>query len=755
MITLPILLSVALVAAQDRASADGFPPALPTLPAPPALLTPPVPPPPACPGSGPAPASARAARIHPFLLATPADLERARAAAAAPGPFRDLARRLAEDALRERVEDLPALERAWWEADREKPWSETYPQIFHHTWMVPARWADLARRCAWASALEPGSAGSGSAGSGSAGQADGNAFGEKARRILLALAEYTFEFEHYDVGMNYTVWGIGALEAYDLLLADPSVALSAAERARIDAFFGRFVEAVLANDALWVEREPGGALNNHYAWHKLGMAAYGLFFDRPELVLEALEGPKGAEMLIRHGFVDDGLWVEGSIPYQLAATTPMVLLAEMLECAEFPRRIWRRDAGDGRALEGSYDALLGLLFPDRTLPPVGDAYARRPHLGRHPDWEILFRRFREPRHAWLVRDRIREDHGHRLPDALLRGVPELPDLDPPDPPAHVSRLWPEHGYAALRTREGPEYWSGRGWTLFATWGANPVHAHADRLSIQVFADGHLWLPDPEARTSAEHAFSSRVQGALNRETLCHNTVIVDRASQRAPPRRLELLEWHSLPGAKRLTIGDLEGLLHPGVRQLRTCIVREEHIVDVFQVEADAPRRIEWLIHVDGEPIADDPGGTTEAPGAPADIPAAAPWSYLRDARERAIPPRWGETFLRGEGRFRVDVLVEVDGGDRGDRGGGEARLLSCGFPLDDGPDPATIPMRAIGVTARSVRFFAVYRSGASADGSLAASVEPGPLGSLEVALRLGERTFRHRVPALEAFPPP
>ena len=32
-----------------------------------------------------------------------------------------------------------------------------------------------------------------------------------AKRILLHLSKYSFKFEHYDVGMNYAVWGLMAL----------------------------------------------------------------------------------------------------------------------------------------------------------------------------------------------------------------------------------------------------------------------------------------------------------------------------------------------------------------------------------------------------------------------------------------------------------------------------------------------------------------------------------------------------------------
>ena len=94
-------------------------------------------------------------RSHPFLLLTPDDVERARLGVGANPAFADWARQLLERANRGGVAELPSLERAWWQEAKAKPWQDTYPDIFHHTYTVPGLWADLARDCAQAACLEP------------------------------------------------------------------------------------------------------------------------------------------------------------------------------------------------------------------------------------------------------------------------------------------------------------------------------------------------------------------------------------------------------------------------------------------------------------------------------------------------------------------------------------------------------------------------------------------------------------------------
>ncbi len=640
-------------------------------------------------------------QVHPSLFVTAADVERAREGVKRSAVFANLAKELTERATTNRIEDLPPLERAWWPTARQKPWSDTYPEIFHHTWVVPLKWADLARDCARASLVQPSAP-----------------LAAKGREILLGLSDYTFEFEHYDVGMNYTIWALAALDVYDILYAD----FTPADRRRLDIFFARYLDALTRCDNYWIANEPGGRLNNHYAWHKLGLSMFGVFYGRPDLVQSALHGPKGVAQMLAQGFKDDGLWLEGSIPYQFAETAPLVILAQMLANARYPTDLFRYQSPNGHSLKQAYDALIPLLFPDRTLPTIGDCYARRAHIAEHPDWEVLFRHFGEPAYAWLIADRKT-----RTPQALFSGVIDLP---PAPRPVQSSRLWPEMGYVALRSNEGTNYWSGQGWSLFATFSGQPVHEHADKLSIILFADGQLWLPDLEAKTSAEHAFSSATQAGLNRQTLCHNTLLVDGHSQRFTGERLDLLEFTNAPGLKRVTIGDRQGRLYEGVRQLRTLIVTEGYVLDFLQAASAAPHEFAWLTHVDGEPTSGSVAATNTVT-----FPPGAPWSYLRNARGGGTTNHVWECFSDGKQTLRLDLLAD-----------GPAEVVHCGFPRDDSATPDTIPMRLFKRRGRTAWFLAVYRLGANA-APAELKVVPASAARMTVTLRIDEKLLQHTVP--------
>ena len=651
--------------------------------------------------ASPAPAD----RPHPSLLITTADIECARDGIKRNPAFASLAKELTARATTNLVEDLPPLEREWWQAAKQKPWSDIYPEVFHHTWIVPFKWADLARNCARANLVAP-----------------SPQLAAKAKRLLLQLSDYTYEFDHFDVGMNYTIWTLSALDAYDILYAD----LTAAERSRVDTCFERYLAAVRKSDDYWIAHEPGGRLNNHYAWHKLGLGIIGVFYGKPELVERALRGPKGVEPMLAEGFKDDGLWLEGSIHYQFAETAPLVILAQILENTHYPENLFGYHAPNGHGLKQAYDALIPLLFPDRTLPTLGDCYGRRAHIAESPDWEILFRQFREPAYAWLISDRRT-----RTPQALFSGVIDLPSGQPP---AEQSKVWPEMGYVTLRSNAGSKYWSGRGWSLFASFSGQPVHEHADKLSLILYADGHLWLPDLEAKPSAEHAFSSITQNQLNRETVCHNTLLVDGRSQRLAGQRLDLLEFTNAPGLQRTTIGDLHGRLYEGVRQLRTLIVSDGWVMDFFQAASAAPHDFAWLTHVDGEPA----GGSLRATNI-ITWPPGAPWSYLRKPRSASATGQVWECFSDGDHTFRMDVLAD-----------GPIEILQCGFPRDDSPASPSLPMRLLKRHGTNAWFLAAYRlAGKPADLAELKVLPSGP-GRTDITLRIEGRVFQHTVQRLQ-----
>jgi len=603
---------------------------------------------------------------------------------------------------------LPEFDPAWYEPLKDRPWEDIYPQVSEHTAFAPGRAATPALRLALAGTIDR--------------RED---YLLRAGEILAQFARsYDFTPQHWDVGMNYTGFAMPLLYAYDLCgnLLDGSV------RADVDSFFERYCAAVEANDAVWIEKLPWNALNNHYTWHKWGIGAIGLFYDQPQRVRYCLEGPMGIAELLEGGLVDSGLWFESATGYHFTPLYALLPLAEALRNTGHAVDLYTHEFGAGRRLKQLLDAPLDIAFPDASLPSIGDCYGYPVTLKGHYVYEYGYRAYGDLTYAWLLGDRSRPAGGIHEYCTLTHGVP----LGPSYPPPVKSRLLPEHGYAILRSGEGETYFGSQEPAAFVTFDKSGIHANADGLSLTLFACGRQVLIDAEA-TSTGHAFSSAVQRELNRETICHNLVMVDEGSQRGRATVMRVVSSQLDGPTKHLCIAD-DGALYEGVRQQRTVILTREYALDVVQVRSADEHAYDLLLHA--------PAGSGSFAYDVPMVPTALSdrWSHwITDARGGAC----GEgVTLRWEcGEAASAAALWTDG---------PAEVLLCDFPRSYDLSPPPIAMAMLRRRTSSAVFVTLYTF---------ARGTPAPTGRIEsVERRNGELVVRvagdfgaaeHAVPAL------
>jgi hypothetical protein len=639
-------------------------------------------------------------RETPFLFFSPEAIARARTLARTE-PLAPVFAKLEADAKKAMDVSLEPFPTAWWEAIKDKPWSETYPEIYLHTNIEPNKVAQAMSNLVFYALIT-----------------DDAAAYEKAEQMLMHLTTFSFEPVHYDVGMNYSIWAYQALRAYDALFAR----LDAAQRARLDDFFTRFGRAVLKNDRYWIENGIGGGINNHLAWHRLSIGLLGLFYDQEALVSYCLDGPRGLVRLIELGTLDDGLWLESSLVYQFAAIVPLAMYADCAHRAGVPRDLVDETFADGRTLKQLFDAMIGVLFPNGLIPPIGDAYGMRQRLFDVPTYEWTWGFWRDPAHAWLL-----QHAKQRSVYALFS--PPIPD-EAVAAPAIRSRLYADHGYAFLRTAADGAYWFSDARCAFLTYDRSSVHSHNDALNLMLFGYGKLLLPDVEGKATVPHAFSSAIQGELNRGGLSQNTVMIDGASQRSIPDLLELCEFRNLPAEKRVTAADLRGQLYPGVRQQRTVVLNEAYCLDVFQVVCDKPRQIDWVTHVfdDG---AERVAGAAVTPVEPPSREGA--WRWLRDFQAAPVDEAWHGVWKRDDVYCRIDMLGQAG-----------TTVTECGYPATDQPDSGSVPMLMVRRAAPRTTYVAVYTAGRDEPRAPTIRELPGQDNRLLYEVSCGGVTRRH-----------
>ena len=630
---------------------------------------------------------------HPSLLITPAGIERARKRLREDAWAKPILDRLVRQAEALDKEPLPVFEKAWWEEAAKKRWQDIYPEANHHTMFAVAGPVQKA----YDSALAYAATGE-------------TRYAGLVRKVLLHYTGYEFFAVHPDCGLNWSVWCMPALYAYDIVYDT----LSEQDRARIDDFFARALAAVKKDDEWWIRDMMGGLYNNHFAWHKLFIGSYGLFYGKPDLVDYAITSDQGVRDLIENGSRDDGLWLEGSLNYHFTALVALVQFAAELANQGNPLDLWNNRFANGRCLKDLATGPIQVLFPDETIPTIGDTYARRLKLGDVEWYYAAYDAYRLTEIAWLLRDR------EKIPAEALF-LEHLPKGDPVSP-AMATRLWPEHGYIALRTQEGRDYWKGDGFSAFLSCDSDGIHSHHDKFGLMVFARGAHVAVDAEARASAEHAFSSRIQNELNHATLCHNTVMVDGKNHNSIAKKLELIEFINAPELKLATIADTRGLVYAGVRMMRTVAATDTFVLDVFQVASDEEHTYDYLFHT----CSDDDGLAAGDGFVPIDLGGEVPWKWLRNARRRPVEGDWEVTARQKELTTRLTMLGEP-----------ATDLITCEFPKDDKFAKPPIPMLIARRRAKSTVFAAVLQA------------ERGPLPYTRIFLSEGRRgLMRVRVEA-------
>lgn len=603
---------------------------------------------------------------HPYLLTTRAGVELARQRARQETWAREAVGRLRKHADALEKEQLPVFEKDWWIEASKKRWQDIYPEINNHTNFAVAGPFIRSLDAAMAYAIT-----------------ENPRYARTVRKVLLHYCDYDFFAEHPDVGLNWSVWCTRGLMAYDLVYDT----IPEADRAKIDDFFRRAMEAVMKDDQWWLRENPGGLFNNHFAWHKFMIGSYGLFYDKPELVDYAINADQGMRALIEHGTRDDGLWFESSINYHFTAVIAMVEFARQLANAAYPLNLWHHHFANGRSLEQLFRAPINTLFPDETIPTIGDTYGKRLKLGTIASYFAAYDAYEDPAMGWILRTQSRPA------DALfLRHLP--PEfLTPPD---MRTRVWPEHGYVALRTQEGENYWSGTGYSVFLSYDFDGIHSHRDKFDLIAFGRGAHIAIDPEALSAAKHAFSSQIQGELNRSTVSHNTVMVDSKEHGLIGSKLELAGFVNGAHAKMATIADRQGMVYPGVRMMRTVAATPDYIVDLFQLASDEEHTYDYLYHA-----CDDKGmfGTV-GQYEPMDLGANPPWKWLRNARRRTENGAWSVTSQQGKLTTRLTMLGEPG-----------TQVIVCDFPSKEDLSSPPYPMLMARRKAKTTVFAAVLQS--------------------------------------------
>ncbi|MBM4080072.1 MAG: hypothetical protein FJ278_10270, partial [Planctomycetes bacterium] len=296
----------------------------------------------------------------------------------------------------------------------------------------------------------------------------------------------------------------------------------------------------------------------------------------------------------------------------------------------------------------------------------------------------------------------------RNPQGVLpwNALPALPTGAPPVADGAFARngaaragatLFPSTGLAVLRSQGEPNLCAR---LTFGPYGGG--HGHPDKLTVSVFAHGQHIIPDlPTA------SYESPLHVSWTNQTISHNTVTVDRQTQRPRSRwghdraedpilgRLAGFHADDLCQIVRATCDNA----YPGVVLDRTLCLVGDALLDVFTVKSSAEHTYDWALRCAGriEPVA-------------AKVSSAEPlgkgdgYELLRNV-QAVTPEGKVTTFLfkaEKQGAVRVSVF-----------GGTETQFFLADAPRTTTTDNA--PMLVARRSGKAASFVAVYSANPTA----------------------------------------
>ncbi len=530
-------------------------------------------------------------------------------------------------------------------------------------------------------------------------------YARRAVEILLGYAERYEKYPLHDIHGKPTGGGHVGPQTLDeaVWLIPIAQAFDAVQDTLRDEERGQIVEHLLmpAAKTTW---SPRMGIHNISCWRNSAYGLVGLALDDEEMVRAAYSGPSGFRDQLEKGVIPPGVWYEGAWGYHFYTMSALLPFVE---------------AGTRAGLDvlldqcrAMYEAPVDFVAPDMLLPAFNDSgYVNL--AGSAGIYAIASRHWPDPRLAWVA--------AMKPPGSWTGLVWAARDL-PAAEARFTSRLHPEAGYAVFRT----DPWGApqdspmpRNYLALDFGPHGGGHGHPDKLSFAWWAQGELMAPD-----AGSIAYGNPMHGGYYRQTLAHNTLVVDGKSQSACTGRVL---FYAAEGNLGLVGASADDACKP-VKFSRILAVSGGRVLDVTLASDEQEHRYEWVYHNRGTFEAEADWATMDA------APEGAGYSWCHDWRRSEpggpLTARWVQESGAGVALCHLPQRGEV--------------LLTATGP--DQPASLLVPFVVEQVRARDTMWVNVLQAFSGEAPAMAARlipVEAAPEGSQAFALEAGDGVHR------------
>ena len=371
-------------------------------------------------------------------------------------------------------------------------------------------------------------------------------------------------------------------------------------------------------------RRHRAGLSNWQSWHNGAIASVGFLLADEVLVDLAVNDPEhGFLRQMREAVLDNGMWFEGAPSYHFYALSAHTYLLEAAHRAGM-------DLYALPEVRSMFDGPLRQLLPDRTFPGVNDS-DRSSISSRRECYEVAYRRYGDARYAALL-PRRESDW------ALLWGVDDAPKAEARLDLASYNAE--SQGVAILRGHDGQTA------VFFDYMRGGAGHMHPCRLNVILFAHDDERLVDP-----GRIAYGNPMQKGWFRQTIAHNTVVVNEKEQRNGPAALDTFATGQGWSLVRATCTEA----YKRVVLDRAVLLGEKVVVDVFRCRAEQDSVFDLPLHFRGTladlPASEPMASAFESPG----------YSVLKEVRELTEPLSKFSVGTGEDRRIHVQVLDESE----------------------------------------------------------------------------------------------
>ncbi len=238
---------------------------------------------------------------------------------------------------------------------------------------------------------------------------------------------------------------------------------------------------------------------------------------------------------------------------------------------------------DGKSLEMTLDWIAKIATPLGETPAFNDS--KRPMIESHEFVLDIINMF--DRGDYLCAGKIDTAN---LPLEHL-----ISDTVQPRDPDFTSALLPDTGIAIMR-----DSWDEDSKYLLFDYGPHGAwHGHWDKMNIIMYADGVPWVLD--AGSSPHYCVYIEEHNNWHKQTIAHNTVMIDNTSQESVTGTLRI--WETQDDFDLVSASHIgyEGIIHTRTvfHPRGEYFIINDHIESYDSMEHD----YSWLLHVYAEPV--------------------------------------------------------------------------------------------------------------------------------------------------------